>query len=72
MKDNEVIKRVKQLKQDTDEKCSAENYHELEILDDLITGAMLMAEQSITVKQRAWWSKELDTAYTVTRYWRIK
>ena len=33
---------------------------------------MLMAEQSITVKQRVWWSKELHTAYTVTRYWRIK
>ena len=63
--------RVKQLKQDTDKKCSAENYHELEILDDLITGAMLMAEQSVTVKQRAWWSKELATAYTVTRYWKI-
>ena len=33
---------------------------------------MLMAEQSVTVKQRAWWSKDLATAYTVTRYWRIQ
>eukprot|EP00957_Ditylum_brightwellii_P017097 1289010-Ditylum_brightwellii.AAC.1 len=31
-----------------------------------------MAEQSVTVKQRAWWSGDLATAYTVTRYWRIK
>ena len=31
-----------------------------------------MAENSISVKQRAWWSKELHIAYTVTRYWRIK
>jgi hypothetical protein len=68
LKDNEVIKRVQQLKQDTAKECTAENYHELEILDNLITGAMLMAEQSVTVKQRAWWSRDLATAYTVTRY----
>jgi hypothetical protein len=68
LKENEVTKRVEQLEQETKEGCNAENYNELETLDEPITGAMLMAEYSISVKQRAWWSKELHIAYTVAHY----
>eukprot|EP00957_Ditylum_brightwellii_P190220 14479361-Ditylum_brightwellii.AAC.1 len=69
--EHNIPARVDKLVADTKEGCTMEQYAELEALDKLITGATLMAKDAVSVKQRTWWSKDLHTAYLVTRYWKL-